>query len=78
MSAHQAVISTRAVVAAALIAGLSLCGCREEERDAGGSCSRGYDQSIMDQCVQACIKCENGVTTTCTTSCTLKGARKQK
>jgi len=33
-----------------------------------------YNPKAMDQCVAACKKCQNGVTTTCTTSCTLKGA----
>jgi hypothetical protein len=34
-----------------------------------------YDSNNLKQCVAACIKCQNGVTTTCATSCTLKGAR---
>ena len=34
-----------------------------------------YNPKVMDQCVNACIKCDHGVVTTCTTSCTLKGAR---
>lgn len=34
-----------------------------------------YNPKAMDQCVAACKKCQKGVTTTCTTSCTLKGAR---
>jgi PBP1b-binding outer membrane lipoprotein LpoB len=34
-----------------------------------------YDSKDLKQCVAACIKCQNGVTTTCSTSCTLKGAR---
>jgi hypothetical protein len=29
----------------------------------------------MKQCVAVCIACERGVVTTCSTSCTLKGAR---
>jgi hypothetical protein len=29
----------------------------------------------MKQCVGACIACERGVITTCSTSCTLKGAQ---
>jgi hypothetical protein len=29
----------------------------------------------MKQCVAVCIACESGVITTCSTSCTLKGAR---
>ena len=35
---------------------------------------RGINLS-MRQCVAVCIACERGVTTTCSTSCTLKGAR---
>jgi hypothetical protein len=34
-----------------------------------------YNPTDLKQCVAACIRCENGVTTTCATSCTLKGAR---
>jgi hypothetical protein len=34
-----------------------------------------YNPKDFKQCVAACIKCDNGVTTTCSTSCTLKGAR---
>jgi hypothetical protein len=33
-----------------------------------------YNPKDLKQCVAACIKCDNGVTTTCSTSCTLKGA----
>jgi hypothetical protein len=34
-----------------------------------------YDEKNFDQCVAACIKCENGVMTTCATACRLRGAR---
>jgi hypothetical protein len=34
-----------------------------------------YNPKLMEQCVAVCKKCDHGVTTTCTTSCTLKGAR---
>ena len=34
-----------------------------------------YNPKDMKQCVGACIACDRGVTTTCSTSCTLKGAR---
>lgn len=34
-----------------------------------------YNSKDLKQCVATCIKCQNGVTTTCSTSCTLKGAR---
>jgi hypothetical protein len=33
-----------------------------------------YDPKDMKQCVAVCKDCMNGTTTTCTTSCTLKGA----
>jgi hypothetical protein len=34
-----------------------------------------YNPKVLEQCVAACIKCEHGTTTTCSTSCNLKGAR---
>jgi len=34
-----------------------------------------YNPKSMEQCVAACKKCQKGNTNTCTTSCTLKGAR---
>jgi hypothetical protein len=34
-----------------------------------------YDEKIFDRCVAGCIKCENGIMTTCATSCRLKGAK---
>jgi hypothetical protein len=37
-----------------------------------------YNPKSMEQCVAACKKCQHGITTTCTTSCTLKGARETK
>jgi hypothetical protein len=34
-----------------------------------------YNPKVMDQCVAVCKKCDRGTPITCTTSCTLKGAR---
>lgn len=34
-----------------------------------------YNPKLLNQCVDVCIKCNRGVMTTCSTSCTLKGAR---
>jgi len=34
-----------------------------------------YDPKNLEQCVAVCMACSNGVRTTCSTSCTLKGAR---
>ena len=33
-----------------------------------------YNPANMEQCVNVCLRCEHGVRTTCSTSCTLKGA----
>jgi hypothetical protein len=58
--------------------------CRQEDETTGSvnDCMAlnfpSYNPKAMDQCVAACKKCENGVTTTCTTSCFLKGARETK
>jgi hypothetical protein len=68
------------LVATALILGV-LGSCSPESDTTGtiSSCVKDlfptYNPKIMDQCVNACKKCERGTTTTCTTSCTLKGAR---
>ena len=34
-----------------------------------------YNARDLNQCVSACKACDRGTTVTCTTSCTLKGAR---
>jgi hypothetical protein len=34
-----------------------------------------YNPKVLAQCMDVCIKCDRGVTTTCATSCNLKGAR---
>jgi hypothetical protein len=33
-----------------------------------------YNPKAMDQCVAVCTKCDHGTMTTCSTSCTLRGA----
>lgn len=33
-----------------------------------------YNPNDIKQCVDVCIRCDKGVATTCSTSCTLKGA----
>jgi hypothetical protein len=61
---------------------LIIAACSQQEPDSTGSiedCARNlfpaYNPKIYDQCVAVCKKCQRGITTTCTTSCTLKGAR---
>jgi hypothetical protein len=71
----------RAIIAIILSAAI-LAACKPESNDVTGSvdtCAQKlytpYNPKDMKQCVAVCIACERGVTTTCSTSCTLKGAR---
>jgi hypothetical protein len=71
----------RAIIAIVLSA-VVLAACNPENNDVTGSvdaCARNlytpYNPKDMKQCVAVCIACERGVVTTCSTSCTLKGAR---
>jgi hypothetical protein len=67
--------------ALAVILSLLLGGCFNNEETTGtvNVCAinlyANYSPKNLDQCVDVCIKCERGTMTTCTTSCTLKGAR---
>jgi hypothetical protein len=55
--------------------------CSPEGDQAGyvNSCAanlyRSYNPMVLDQCVSACTRCDHGTAATCSTSCTLKGAR---
>jgi hypothetical protein len=57
-----------------------VAGCSPEGETTGSvnNCATGlypsYNPKDMAQCVAVCKKCDHGVTVTCTTSCTLKGA----
>lgn len=55
------------------------CSPGEEATGSVNKCAtdlfRSYNPKVMDQCVAVCMKCDHGVITTCSTSCTLKGAR---
>ena len=70
----------RAVFAIA-VAAIALTCCTPDNKDVTGSignCANKlytpYNPKDMKQCVAVCIACERGVITTCSTSCTLKGA----
>ncbi len=69
----------RAVIAVVLSA-VALASCSPDNDVTGsiGSCASKlyspYNPKDMKQCVNACIACDRGVITTCSTSCTLKGA----
>lgn len=71
----------RAMIAIVLSAA-ALAACSPDNNDVTGSigsCARKlyspYNPKDMKQCVAVCIACERGVATTCSTACTLKGAR---
>jgi hypothetical protein len=72
----------RAIIAIVLAAAALAACTPESNNDVTGSignCARklysAYNPKDMKQCVAVCIACERGVMTTCSTSCTLKGAR---
>jgi hypothetical protein len=58
----------------------AVCACSPDTDTTGSisSCARelypAFNPKVMEQCVAACKKCDRGITTTCTTSCMLKGA----
>ena len=70
----------RAILAIVLSAA-ALASCTPDNDVTGsiGSCAEKlyspYNPNDMKQCVGVCIACKHGVTTTCSTACTLKGAR---
>jgi hypothetical protein len=82
---HQVIISRlevhmrRFAALATLAFVMAACSPEGEATGSINSCATqlfpAYNPKIMDQCVAVCKKCDHGVTTTCTTSCTLKGAR---
>jgi len=65
---------------AVIIVALMTAAC-DQEQDITGSTpicplrNTSYNPRDMNQCVSACKSCDRGTTVTCTTSCTLKGAR---
>ena len=70
----------RAIIAIVLC-GAALAACSPDNDVTGsiGSCAKKlyspYNPKDLKQCVAVCIACDRGVTTTCSTACTLKGAR---
>ena len=69
-------------VLAVIFFGLMLTACGQEQQDITGSTNACpvrldslYNPRNLDQCVNACKSCDHGTMVTCTTSCTLKGAR---
>jgi hypothetical protein len=69
----------RSVAFAALALVMGACSPDSETTGSISSCAKelypSYSPSSLAQCVAVCKKCDHGITTTCSTSCTLKGAR---
>jgi hypothetical protein len=71
------------VILAIVLSTAALAACTpESSNDVTGSidiCARKlyspYNPKDKKQCIAVCIACERGVTTTCSTACTLRGAQ---
>jgi hypothetical protein len=68
---------------AIILSAAALAACTPESNNdvtgSVGNCARKlyspFNPKDVKQCVAVCIACERGVMTTCSTACTLKGAR---
>ncbi len=68
---------------AVILLGLMTAACEPEQQDITGSTANAcplrlystYNPRDLNQCVNACRSCDRGTTVTCTTACTLHGAR---
>jgi hypothetical protein len=65
-----------------LAAALVVSSCTPDEEVTGtihGRCATNlyspFNPKSLEQCMAVCIKCDHGNKVTCSTSCTLKGAR---
>jgi hypothetical protein len=72
----------RRIAAAVLLAslGLTVASCSDSDvTNSTDACAARlytpFDRKNMNQCVNVCMQCENGTKVTCSTSCTLKGAK---
>ena len=72
------------VIIAIVLSAAALAACTPESnkltsRARSTDCARKlysqYNPKDKKQCVAVCIACERGVTTTCSTACTLRGAQ---
>jgi hypothetical protein len=71
---------TMRVIFAVVLSAALLAACKPDNDVTGsiGCASKlysPYNPKDIKQCVGACIACDRGLTTTCTTACTLRGAR---
>jgi hypothetical protein len=66
-------------IAVLLAMTLAACSPEAEVTDSTNKCVTelypSYNSKRLDQCMDACLKCKRGNMATCSTSCTLNGAR---
>ena len=69
----------RGILVIILLSGLFDCSKDSEVTPSVNECvaklQPSSDPGNFEQCVDACIKCEHGVKTTCSTACRLRGAK---
>jgi hypothetical protein len=74
-----AALSWRRTAFALLALACAACNGEEDVTHSASACANemfsAYNARVMEQCVAVCRRCERGTTVTCSTSCTLKGAR---
>jgi hypothetical protein len=71
------------VIVAIVLSAAALASCTPESSNdvtgSVGNCARklysAYNPKDIKQCIAVCIACQRGVMTTCSTACTLRGAR---
>ena len=80
LSGHWGLRSWKLVLPLLILGGVA--GCNNDTSDPAAQvlpCARkqyaDYNPKNMKQCVDVCIACERGSMTTCSTSCTMKGAK---
>ena len=61
--------------AAVVVASCSAASEAPSLNQCAASLYRSYNPKALDQCVAVCLKCDHGTQTTCSNSCTMKGAK---
>jgi hypothetical protein len=69
----------RLTILVAIVLVVASCSPEEEATGSTNKCATdlysSYNPKVLDQCATVCIKCDRGNRATCSTWCTLKGAR---
>ena len=79
-TARRPLASMASRIAVMIFVGIAAsCSPNDESTSSVNRCATelypSYNPKVREQCVAVCIRCDHGTTTTCSTSCNLKGAR---